>query len=116
MKRFILMFVAVMFFANTFAVSAWAKPCVNMDMQPSIEKAADMGDMPCHGDKQEKSPTQHCDGVCLCLHASIHQTPVLSDSAFIKAPIIETARLFNKAERPASMATAPPRRPPKYNS
>ena len=45
MKRFILMFVAVMFFANTFAVSAWAKPCVNMDMQPSIETLAEVAEI-----------------------------------------------------------------------
>ncbi len=118
MERFTLMFIAIMFLANTFAVSAWAKPCINMDinMASSTQQVMDMSNIPCHEDKEEKSPTKHCDGVCLCLHASIHQTPILNDNSAINAPIINAARLFNKTDNPASMATAPPRRPPKTNS
>jgi len=116
MKRFILIFVGVMFLANTFAVSAWAKPCVSMDMQSSVEKTADMSDMPCHEDKKNKSSTKHCDGVCLCFHVSINQTPVLNDNIALNAPVGHSERLLIKNDRVASMATAPPQRPPKYNS
>lgn len=116
MKRFILMFVAVMFLANTFAVSAWAKPCMNIDMASSVEQTMDMGDMPCHEDKEQKSPTNHCDGVCLCLHVSINQTPTLNDNSYLSIPIIKDQKLFSQNEHAASMSTAPPRRPPKTNS
>lgn len=116
MKRFILMFVAVMFLANAFAVSAWAKPCMNMDMASSNQQTMDMSDMPCHEDKEQKSPTKHCDGVCLCLHVSINQTPVLYDQASLDMPLGQSERLVAKNERVASMATAPPQRPPKTNS
>mgnify|MGYP000300709219 CR=1 FL=1 len=116
MKRFILMFTAIMFLANAFAVSAWAKPCINMDMASSSQQAMDIGDMPCHEDKEQKSPTKHCDGVCLCLHVSINQTPVLNDQASLDVPLGQSERLNAANERVASMATAPLRRPPKSNS
>lgn len=117
MKRFILMFVAVMFLANTFAVSAWAKPCVNMDMASSSQQMNNMADMPCHEDMdKEQTPTKHCDGVCLCFHVSINQTPVLNDMATFGLPDTQKEQLFNKDERVASMATAPPSPPPKHTS
>jgi len=116
MKHFILMFVALMFVANAFAVSAWAKPCMNMDMASSSQQAMDMSDMPCHEDKEQKSSTNHCDGVCLCLHVSINQTPVLNDQASLDMPLGQSERLNAANERVASMATAPLRRPPKSNS
>ena len=116
MKRFILIFVAVMFLANTFTVSAWAKPCINMDMASSSQQAMDMEGMPCHDDKEPKSPNKHCDGVCLCLHVSINQTPTLSDNSYLSIPIVKNQKLLNHNEHAASMSTAPPRRPPKLNS
>ncbi|MBI1302039.1 MAG: hypothetical protein GC137_10380 [Alphaproteobacteria bacterium] len=121
MKRFILMFTAIMFLANAFAVSAWAKPCVNMNEPLSMAQAMDMGDMPCHdamkdGQDEKKIPTKHCDGVCLCFHASINQTPVLNNQAGLDIPLGQSERLIVKNERVASMATAPLRRPPKHIS
>lgn len=117
MKRFILMFTAIMFLANAFAVSAWAKPCVSMNEPSSMAQAMDMGDMPCHEKQDEqKSPTKHCDRVCLCFHASINQTPVLNNQTSLDMPLGQSERLSLKNERIASMATAPPRRPPKPTS
>jgi hypothetical protein len=46
MKRLLFVFIAIMFLANSFAVSAWAKPCANMSMS----------DMPCHEQQDESSP------------------------------------------------------------
>ena len=117
MKRFILMFTAIMFLANAFAVSAWAKPCVNMDKPSPMSETMEMGDMPCHEKEDEqKSPTKHCDGVCLCFHVSINQTPVLNTDSALNAPLGHSERLLVKNERVASMATAPPQRPPKHDS
>ena len=121
MKCFILMFTAIMFLANTYAVSAWAKPCMNMDIQSSKAEIMAKSDMPCHesmkgGQDEQKSPTKHCDGVCLCFHASINQTPVLNNSASLDIPSDQFERLITKNEHVASFATAPPRRPPKSTS
>lgn len=117
MKRFILMFTAIMFLANAFAVSVWAKPCVNMNEPSSMTQTMDMDDVPCHEKKDEqKSPTKHCDGVCLCFHASINQTPVLNNQASLDMPLGQSERLIAKNEHVASLATAPPRRPPKSTS
>lgn len=116
MKRFILILTAIMFLANAFAVSAWAKPCINMDTASSSQQTMEMGDMPCHEDKKQKSPTKHCDGVCLCFHVSINQTPIINNNIALYAPLGNTERLFDKNERVASTATAPPQRPPKTNS
>lgn len=117
MKRFILMFTAIMFLANAFAVSAWAKPCVNMNEPSSMVQTMDMGEMPCHEKQgEQKSPTKHCDGVCLCFHASINQTPVLNNQTSLDMPLGQSERLASKNEHVASMVTAPPRRPPKFIS
>ena len=116
MKRFILMFVAIMFLANTFAVSAWAKPCMNLDMKPSVQQSMNMSNTPCHEDKEPQSPNKHCDGICLCVHVSINQTPTLNDNSYLNIPIVKSQKLLNQNERVASMATSPPQRPPKTNS
>jgi len=87
MKRFSIVLLMTMFLANTIVVSAWAKPCMMNDMIGSGEMTemsqnSDMGDKPpCHEEnKSEKQdPNNHCEGVCLCLHVSLTQTPVLSD-------------------------------------
>lgn len=114
MKHFILMFTAIMFLANAFAVSAWAKPCVNMNEPSSMTQMMDMGDMPCHEKQDEqKSPTTHCDGICLCFHVSINQTPVLNNQISLDMPLGQSERLISKNEHVASFATTPPRRPPK---
>lgn len=126
MKHFILMFVAVMFLANTVALSAWAKPCINIGMSSSSQHMANMDEMPCHENtnedinkdtnNQQKPATQHCDGLCLCFHVSINQTPVLSDMVNIDMPHTQKDRLLDQVKRFASMATAPPSPPPKRNA
>jgi hypothetical protein len=113
MKRFILMFVAIMFFANTYAVSAWAKPCVN-NAAPSISQG--MSNMPCHDGGEQENTAKHCDGLCLCAHAAISQTPILSDNLDLYVPISSTERLGAHNEPLTSMAATPPRRPPKHIS
>lgn len=85
-------------------------------MQGSVQQLMDMSDMPCHDDKEQKSPNKHCDGVCLCIHVSIHQTPTLGKNSYLNIPIMKKQKLFNQDERAVSMSTAPPRRPPKTNS
>ena len=115
MNRFILMFVAVMFLANTFTVSAWAKPCINMDMASSSQTMA-MGDMPCHEDSEQKSPAKHCDGLCLCLHVAMSQIPIVTYNINLKVPAVSADRVISENDQITTQATAPPRRPPKYIS
>lgn len=90
------------FLANTVIVSAWAKPCLNsgamdvpMQSQSMIDHS-DMGmpNMPCEDmqQNQDQNDTQHCDGVCLCLHVSMHQSPTLNTSSPLSVPIIGTMK------------------------
>jgi hypothetical protein len=116
MKHFILIFTAVMFLANTFAVSAWAKPCMKMDMSSMVAMADDADTPPCHEQQDQQKTAKHCNGVCLCLHAAISQTPTLSDGVTFDKPLLKTERVFKSQADVASMATAPPKRPPKQNS
>lgn len=132
MKRILLMFVAVMFLANIFVVSAWAKPCLKMDMSlpfsvPVHQVTEDKGGMPCHdgqavmslSEKASEKPldqpstTPHCDGVCLCFHVSVSTTPILSDDFKLTVPVPHAEKLFLKNASFASVFKAPPHRPPK---
>lgn len=120
MKRFSIVFLMVMFLANTVVVSAWAKPCMmNETEMTEMSSNSDMGDMPpCHEEnKSEKQdPNNHCDGVCLCLHVSITQTPVLSD--FVTVPDIALgAEIYNPHnESVPSLDYSPSNPPPIFNS
>lgn len=110
MKHFILMFTVIVFLANIFAISAWAKPCNTLnDISPMLNTMS-MEDIPCH---EEQEQTQHCDGICLCLHTCINQTSVLNSQNNIEIPPSKSERLAIKNVSVASIATAPPRRPPK---
>jgi hypothetical protein len=103
MKRLLFVFIAIMFLANSFAVSSWAKPCANMSMS----------DMPCHEQQDESSPVAPCDGLCLCFHVSANQTPILDDFVRVEAFIGRADVFVNVDEFGPSMIMAPPRRPPK---
>ena len=71
-------------------------------------------DMPCHGTQDEQQNT-HCGGICLCLHVSVSQTPILDDKA-LTMPVSSSRSLVIENEVMASRATTPPRRPPKLIS
>ena len=117
MKHYIVVITAIMFLANAYVASAWAMPHVNINAPSSATEMANKTDMPCHAkqDKQ-KSPTKHCEGICLCFHVSINQTPILNNQASLIIPLNQFERLTINNERIASMATAPPRRPPKVRA
>ena len=120
MKRFSIVFLMVMFLANAVVVSAWAKPCMMNDTEMSvISSNSDMGDMPpCHEEnKSEKQdPLNHCEGVCLCLHVSLTQTPVLT--GLITAPDVHlSADVYNLSdESTPSRDYSPSNPPPIFNS
>ena len=120
MKRFILIFTVFMFVANTVAVSAWAKPCMNIN---EASHAADLGkaggteNMPCHEKQDQKGPLKHCDGICLCFHISVHQTPVLTPyDDYPDMPLTASERLIGQDDHVSSILMAPPHRPPKASS
>ncbi len=119
MKRFSIVFLMVMFLANTVVVSAWAKPCMMNDTEMSeMPLNSDVGEMPCHEEnKSEKQdPLKHCEGVCLCLHVSLTQTPLLTD--FVTVPgMVLGADIYNLSnESTPSRDYSPSNPPPKFNS
>lgn len=117
MKRFISMFVVLMFLANTIIVSAWAKPCLSMNTA-SIHHTIQKDDVPCHEgmNNEQKNPNQHCDGICLCFYVSTYQTPILNDVARFNFTDTHNNHHFYKSERVTSTASTPPSPPPKHNS
>jgi len=116
MKHFILIFTAVLFLANTFAVSAWAQPFMNADLSSTLSMTMDGDTPPCHEQQDQQNTAKHCNGICLCLHVAINQTPTLSDGVTFDVPLVKTKRVFKSQADLASMATAPPKRPPKHIS
>lgn len=117
MKRFLLMVTAIMFLANAYTVSAWATSCMNMDSSPSAADTSDMADTPCAEEGMQDTPSlTHCDGVCLCLHTAINQTPLINNDSGLNMPLRQSERLMVTHERIASKAATPPRRPPKTTS
>ena len=118
MKHFVLIFTAIILIANTLVVSAWAKPCVGMiDAPQTAEKVMMMDGEPCHDDnRNEKSSNKHCDGVCLCFHVSINQTPTLANNANISMPLKSRDIPNRYNEQISSYASAPPSPPPKHYS
>ena len=122
MKKIVLFIIAVMFLANTVAVSAWAKPCMNntaMETSQSMEKATN-DNMPCHGEEESKeanqNPDKHCEGICLCLHASISQTPIVDSGVEYNLPIASKSTVGFSNDVMVSRTPIPPRRPPKLNA
>ena len=104
--------------ANIFTTSAWAGPCLH---DAGNGKAQEMGgsvntDMPCHEqDNHTVTDSYHCEGVCLCLHASFQQTPISAGLTLANAKTEKTLiRSFQ--DDLTSISILPPRRPPKYLS
>lgn len=119
MKKFTWLFVTLIFLANTIAVSAWAKPCIGQDSMTMSQEMAMDSDMPCHEkaeQKDTKKTTKHCDGVCLCLHVSINQTPIFNSSNSVTVPEIGYISFFDSQKAVVSYKTSPPIRPPKFIS
>ncbi len=116
MKQYVLIFTAIMFLANTFAVSAWAKPCMGMNPVSSVTQMSDADMPPCHEDKQQQESSKHCDGLCLCAHAAINQTLTLTDSADFQPPAIKADHAIMPQTDVAFWASYPPLRPPIKNS
>lgn len=122
MKQVILIFTAIMFLTNTFAVSAWAGPCMNAEtlVYPANQTSVN-SDIPCHSEienhqnKQTKK-TKHCDGICLCFHASANQIPILNDISISNKLPKQSEQIIIQNDNIVSMEATPPRRPPKLNS
>lgn len=111
MRNFLTALFIVAFSMNALAVTAWAKPCVFNDQQA----VNSFSDMPCHEEMETTSQEDmnYCEGVCLCLHVLLHQTPVLSHIAFLPYQYQKSEKINITEERAASLKYSPPRRPPK---
>ena len=117
MKQIILLFTLTMFLANSFIVSAWADPCaLEASDNHFIEMVSDTQDsiMPCHDAQHAPEELDnHCDGLCLCMHTSIHQIPVLNEVVTMSNYILQDTRLLVSNEFGSSTILAPPFTPPK---
>jgi hypothetical protein len=116
-------FLIAVFLANTVIVSAWAKPCMDsgsMDISKHSEMLMahddmSISNMPCEDMKQnqEQNDTQHCDGVCLCLHVSTHQSPILSDQASPSLSTLTSMKHDFIDDRFEDISTSSLKRPPR---
>ncbi|GAB5388180.1 MAG: hypothetical protein Alpg2KO_11480 [Alphaproteobacteria bacterium] len=112
-----LIILAVLFLANAVVASAWASTCLMTDTtQMGHEMTSDMsGDMPCHEmPESQDQPEQHdhCDGICLCLHASLSQHIIADASGQIVGPNMSARGLIMDNERTTASVLHPPYRPP----
>jgi hypothetical protein len=121
MRIFGFAFLIAIFLANTVIVSAWAKPCLSGGaMNTSTEQPESMMehsgmDMPCEDMQQndDQDDTQHCDGVCLCLHVSTHQSPTLNNPLSLLMPARVSTKHGFIDEQFAGISTATFKRPPR---
>jgi hypothetical protein len=130
MKCFVLILTAIMFLANTFIVSAWAKPCINMNTPSSTAQSMEMDESaaPCpmmskahntldtaqQDQRQDHDiPHKHCEGMCLCLHASIQQMPITVQFHEWNIVIDQSDYILARSQLYVSQSIAPPYEPPK---
>ena len=115
MKNIVLCFVMTLFFVNTMVVSAWSAPCLqSAGIEISQEIPMNMnGDTPCHDEQQ--AAQDHCEGLCFCLHATLHQTPVFQTSV-ITPPQLIKERIAAIDDHATSITPSPALRPPIKNS
>lgn len=123
MKKMTVLTLLFVFIANTFVLSAWAKPCMHdVTVEETQEVTKSMTyDMPCHEhsvDNKEKPESQntHCDSVCLCLHISLHQTPILGYINPLDFSVNSKQQIIISPDNLTSRSILPPRRPPKTKS
>lgn len=120
MKRFLITFLMTMFLANTFVMSAWAKPCMINDKEiTEMSLSSDSGDMlPCHeeNESEKTDPNNHCEGICLCLHVSTSQTPVLSNFIAVPDIALGTEIYHSSNESVPSQDYSPSNPPPIFNA
>lgn len=105
--------VALVFFANTLLVSAWAVPCVHTT---ESETAMPLhSEAPCHHHAQEESKesTHHCDGKCFCIHASASQIPLLEVNSILLRALLVDDRIAYVNQQMVNFGAAPPSPPPK---
>ena len=117
MKKLSLFIFGFMFLANTVVVSAWAMPCLmNESIAMSQHINSSMPDeMPCH-EEQKEEKSKYCEGICFCFHTSVSQTPIMNGSESLNIPMAFSENLRAENEKMVSLATSPPRRPPKIIS
>lgn len=78
------------FVFNAFALNAFAASCPQpVDMGAKQERSMSFDDsIPCpnHKAPEQSQKDRHCDGICLCFDAALHNVPVL--------PQVEMPKLF----------------------
>ncbi len=115
--RKLVIFTFMLIFASSAVIStAWAQPCAqnsSMMMLMNTDQA-DTQTKPCHDSKPQKKQS-HCNGLCLCLHASVSQS-LAQDTGYLFTPILSSGPLWGADEALTPTALSPPRRPPKLIS
>ena len=121
MRKFFIFVFMVTFLATTTVVSAWAQPCMHdMNASASATEMANQNEIPpCHqteNTKQSEKEKPHCEGLCLCAHASNSPSLFMKNSDGIRLPIISKQLFVIDNDTLASVSQIPPKRPPKHIS
>ncbi len=115
MKNYMLFAIAIIFLTNTISLAAWAKPCM-MGKTTVISAEIEMtkASMDCH--KKKQGQQKHCEGICLCEHATFSQTPIIENPFDFGPSPVSFEHILSYNESVTSLTTSPLRRPPRTNS
>lgn len=128
MKKHTVLLFLLLFTMNAVISSAWVIPCFKT-VQTSIQTqlvVTGKNDMPCHQmtmdvNESEPMPTSkseshalhtHCDGLCLCAHATVSPTIHLSGMVWA-LPVTRSHFSIPQDDAVASLSMPPHKRPPK---
>lgn len=133
MKNFIFIITILMFTVNGFAVAAMAgncmqsplktitqdkiaqKPCHQMSMDENTPYSSHSS---AHDSKQDKqnNNSKYCEGICLCLHASISSGYTLPDKTPMYFGVSSFSHVWLTDTALNSATLSPPLQPPKLFS
>lgn len=101
---------------NMQTVSTWAMPAQEMKPATMDKMAGDDND-PCDtmqnfSDKKGDGSPRHCEGLCLCMHVSSFQSPIM-DAPVTIPPVLMRLTYAIPHDRISSRSFLPLKRPPR---
>lgn len=117
MKQLAVFTLLLMFIANMAMTSAHAGMDPSLCLGPNKPAATQSNmmasaDMPCHDTATQAQTNNHCQGLCLCLHAATVSTLILHDVHSVIVPNISTYKMVIRDDNRTSNLTFPLLRPP----
>lgn len=121
MRKLLIVILVLVFALNGVVSAAWAATTVShssfqMEISVDMPEAAmaDCHEMSAEAEQNnsEKS-TEHCQGLCLCVHAATSSVFNLSDAVDLTLPMIYGSFVLGQEAQPHSAQTPPLKRPPR---